>query len=222
MRNTRVLKWAVRAVKDYIYQYGWKSIDKYHQRCAEIGLEAIATMGKPHAVMLTFWPGEEYKGKAPTEIRKELERKFSQHHCKNSRHKVKVQWVRENRKPTPGINGQPGIPGGWHFHAFVVVDLSKVTVEYLKRVLHEMQRDGYFHSYHLSRVGGRHDRTGPVKLHDLIDPQGWAGYLKHAEYLAKEYTKEKDEDHRNTGGSQVTRMPEWLQALMPGDVLDFA
>jgi len=219
MRNIPALKKSIAVIVDYIYKRGEKAIAKYHQRFAEIGLEAIATMGKPVAVMLTFWPGAEYKDTPPSEILEELKRYFREHPCVNSRHEITVQWVRELREPTPGRNGNPGIPGGWHYHVMVVMDFSKVSIKYLKNVaLWGMKLDGYFHKYWLSRVGGSHDKDDPVQEHHLLNPEGWAEYLKHAEYPAKLRTKVKTKDRRNTGGSQVTRMPEWLTQFFPVDM----
>lgn len=220
MRNKFKLKRAVQLIKNYVNQRSWKSIETYHQRCAEVGLEAIATMGRPIAVMLTFWPGKAYMNKAPSKIFRALEEKFSQHYVKASRHKITLHWVREKREPTPGINGLPGIPGGWHYHCMVVMDFSKVSMKYLIKVVNELQSEGYFHKYWLSRVDGSRNDKDPVKLHELNTAEGWAEYLGHAEYLAKERTKVKSEGRRNSNGSQVTRLPEWFSYLLPGGALD--
>ncbi|WP_293761023.1 hypothetical protein [uncultured Aquitalea sp.] len=220
MRNKFALKRAVQFVKNYVNQRSWKSNATYHQRCAEIGLEAISTMGKPTAVMLTFWPGDAHSGEAPSKIFRELESKFLKHPCKNSQHKITIQWVREKREPTPSMHGLPGIPGGWHYHAMVVMDFSKVSMKYLIKIVNDMKHEGYFHKYWLSRVNGSRDDKALVQLHDLRSDKGWAEYLGHAEYLAKERTKVKTEGRRNSNGSQVTRLPEWFKQLLPGGTLD--
>lgn len=214
MRNVRFIKAALQALNEYQYKRKERAIAKYHGRYAEIGLEAMKTMGRPIGVMVTFWLKD---GATKSQVSEALKEFYRNHESKDSRHEILTQWVQEWKEETP--DGK----GGWHYHAAVCLDFSKVRMGSLIKALHQIRNEkNLIKSFWLSREDedgnpslNQFDR---VKEHELLTEEGWLGYLKHMEYPSKLRTKVRAKGQRNTGGSQVTRLKEWF-VLFPAEEL---
>lgn len=212
MRNVKILKEAVQLYREYKFQRSEEIIAKYHERFAEIALEALASMGRPVGVMLTYWTNDGVEG---SEVSEALKQYFRSGVDKGMRHEIKTQRVMEWKEERP--DGK----GGWHHHEMIFMDFSKVRMGSLIYILNELQgKRGMMKQYWLSRADedGNPSRIHwhRVQEHYILLENDWLGYLKHAEYPSKQRTKVKAQGKRNTGGSQVRRWKEW-DAMFPAE-----